>query len=135
MALALLDGTTAASDISVGGQSIKCVLNSIRADIVRDMFEKTTFCSGGWRSRTPGMKQLLFGGVGYAHKGQPHSDPLDYVSSTTGEAWVITIDTGCTLTFTGHSTLVHLGVNAAANSEFAVSGESDGAVTSAWVEA
>lgn len=140
MALSLLDGTSALIDFSIaydgGGSSqssMKCAFNYISADISREFTEKTTFCSSGWRSRQPGMKQVVGHLDGFVSKGTVFSDPLALFATTNAFPFVFTADTGCTLTGSLHAQRDHIGLRAAANSERGLDWESTGAVTSAWV--
>lgn len=140
--LSLLDGTVATIDVSFGygaggtsTTSMKCAFNRISADIVREFTEKTTFCSSGWRSRQPGMKQLIGRLDGFASKGTIYSDPLALFADNTARPFVITVDTGCTLSGNMHAARDHIGLNAAANSERGIDFESTGEVVSAWVVA
>lgn len=133
MAIALLDGTTAAFGFLLATVEQKCHFGYMSFAIAREMFEATTFCSSGWRSRRPGMKQMLFSLAGYLSTGAVYSDPLAAMASTTALAIVVTIHTGCTLTFNGHITGDGGGMRAAGMSDRVMSGESDGVVTSAWV--
>lgn len=134
MALALLDGTNANIDISFGGVSHKCVYNMWSADLDRQFNEQTTFCSTNWKDETPGMRQLTGQAKGFVSKGSALSDPTaSGFTSQTGVAIVLTMDVGCTLTFTGWVGRVHVGVQAALNSEQSVDFRSKGAVTVAWV--
>lgn len=141
MALALLDGTTAAIDMTIavaGGTnqtSLKCAFGYMSADFVREMTEKTTFCSSGWRSRNPGMKQVVGHLDGFVSTGQSYSDPAAMMSGTTPLAFLFTATTSCTLTGNLHVVRDHMGLRAAANSDRGIDWESDGVVTSAWVVA
>lgn len=136
MALKLLDGTAAAFDITINALSYKCLAAYVSADIVREFTERTTFCTtGGWRSRTPGMKQLIGRIDGFLTSGMPISDPSLLFANTTGYAFVITFDTGCTVTGTLHVGRMHMGLRAQANSEEGIDFESDGQVTFVWVVA
>jgi hypothetical protein len=137
MALSLLDGTSAAVDFTIATISYKCIANYLSIDFVRDMFEYTTFCTaGGWRTRTPGMKQGIGRLDGFAAKGVTTIvDPLALFSGSAGSAFVFTVDTGCTLTGTLVVTRDHTGMRAAANSERGIDFETQGAVTSVWVTA
>lgn len=135
MALSLLDGTSAAFDFTTSALSWKCKANYCSADINRDMLERTTFCSGaGWRERIPALKQVLGRLEGFIGKGgNAADDPMYLFSSNNAPAFVMTFDTGCTLSGSMHATRLHLGIRAAQNSELALDWESTGAVTSAWV--
>lgn len=134
MALSLLDGTSAAVDFTIATISYKCIANYLSLDFVRDMFEYTTFCGTGWRTRTPGMKQGIGRLDGFAAKGVPTIvDPLALFATTLGSAFVFTVDTGCTLTGTLIVNRDHTGMRAAANSERGIDFETQGAVTSVWV--
>lgn len=133
MALVILNGTTASADISFATVSLKCAFSYMSFDFVREMFEQTTFCSSGWRSRIPGMKQLLGRLDGFATTGAAFSDPLAYMTTTVPVAIVATLDTSCTLTFSGFVNRSHVGLRAAGASEAGLDFESTGAVTSAWV--
>jgi len=77
MALSLLDGTNAAIDmvitIASATNSVKCSFGYMSADVVREFTEKTTFCSSGWRSRQPGMKQVVGHLDGFVSKGAAKS--------------------------------------------------------------
>jgi hypothetical protein len=144
MALQILDGTTAATEITLGvrstyggsagaGVSLKCVLTYISMDVIREMFEQTTFCSSGWRSRIPGMKQMIGRADGFDAKGAVHCDPLLYFANNYPQAMVYTADTSCTLSSDVFINRRHSGMRAAGNSEAGYDIESFGAVTSAWV--
>lgn len=134
-AFAIIDGSNANADISIATQSHKCWASYFSADIVRDFTEQTTFCTSGWRSRQPGLKQLLGTIDGFLPSGATAVSPGSYFTSTTAAAYVLTADTGCTFTFSGHAGRMHAGLRAALNSEFALNFESAGAVTTAWVVA
>lgn len=132
MALVLLNGSTATIDISIASNSYKCLFTYVSADFNREFTEATTFCNSGWRSRTPGMRQVTGRGEGFLGKGTAPCDPSLNFTDQVGVAIVITYDTSCTLSFTGHVSNVHTGIRAAANSEFAVSFESTGSCTTSW---
>jgi hypothetical protein len=140
MALTLLDGTNANIDfaVAVSGSnttSFKCAFGYMSADMVREMSEKTTFCSEGWRARQPGMKQLVGHLDGFVSSGAVYSDPTIMMSTTTPLAFVFTADTSCTLTGDLHVVRDHMGLRAASNSDRGIDWESSGPVTSAWVVA
>lgn len=140
--LALLDGTTAATDITIApgtsyiaqgtAISVKGVLGYISHDIVREMFEQTVFSSGGWRQQISGMKQLIGRADGYESKGATYSDPLLYFANNFPCGFVYTADTSCTLTYLGFISRRHSGMKAAGNSEAGFDIASFGAVTSSW---
>jgi len=135
MALSLLDGSNGNIQVTINSVAFQCVINRWSADIVREFTEKTTFCSGGWRSRDPGMKQLIGRMDGYLSKGIAASDPLALIAADTvsGLAFTLQADTGCYLSGSCHIGLSHVGTNAQLNSEMGVGFESDGEVTSVWV--
>lgn len=138
MALALLDGSNAAIDVNFsipGGSatSFKNIAAVWTARINRDFTEATTFASGGWRSRTPGMRQLIGSLAGFASKGWAGADPLVLMSLQAAIAIVLTADTGCTYTFTGHVGSDETTLVAAANSGRIITFESVGVVVTAWV--
>jgi hypothetical protein len=81
------------------------------------------------------MRQLTGRAEGYASKGVAYSDPSLNMTSQTGVTIVLTADTSCSFTFVGHVSRAHVGMRAAANSEFALDFESAGATTTAWVVA
>jgi hypothetical protein len=131
--LSILDGSNANIDLSLDGNSYKCVFNFWTADIVRAFTEATTFCSSGWRSRVPGLKQLVGHAQGYASKGQAISDPSALIAEQSGIPIVLTADTGCTFSFTGHVSRSRTSFRAAENSDAGLDFESTGPVTVAWV--
>lgn len=133
MALSLLDGTGASVDFTIGGTSVKCIFGYMAFSVGREMLEATTFCTSGWRSRKPGMKQAVVSLAGYASKGVGYSDPLAAMANQTGLSFVATFDTSCTIAFTGHVVNDASGIRAAAMSDRTMSLESDGTVTSSWV--
>lgn len=133
MALSLLDGTGASVDFTIAGSSVKCIFGYMAFAVGREMLEATTFCTSGWRSRKPGMKQGVVSLAGYASKGVTYSDPLTMMSNQTGLSFVATFDTSCSLAFTGHAVNDAMGIRAAGMSDRTLSIESDGAITSAWV--
>jgi hypothetical protein len=139
MALELLEGTTAAIDLTVefGGTpaSLKAAFNYISARMQRGFFDQTTFASDGWVSETCGMRQCLIHADGYASKGTPFSDPLELFSDNVPRAVVFTADTGCTITGDYLAASDGIGMRAAANSDRGIDLRSRGAVTSAWVVA
>jgi hypothetical protein len=135
MALQLLDGSNGNIVVTINSLPFTCVINRWSADIVREFTEKTTFCSAGWRSRDPGMKQLVGRIDGYLSKGIAGSDPLALIAAdtVTGLPFTLQADTGCFLSGTCHIGLYHAGSNAQLNSEMSIGFESDGAVTSTWI--
>lgn len=136
MAISLLDGTVSAFNFTIAASTSAqwpCVSNYMSCDLVREFFEQTTFCSSGWRSRTPGLKQLIGRIDGYANKGFAYSDPSVLFATTAGFAFVATFDTGCTFTGTLQAARFHVGLHAGAQSEMGLDFESTGAVTVAWV--
>ena len=133
MALSKLDGSNTNIDVSVGGNSLRCWTNFWSANIVRDFTEATTFCDSGWRSRTPGFKQLVGRISGIAAKGVAGTNPATYMASSSTMAFVLTADTGCSFTFDGHVGNVGVAFLASQNSTFGLDYESAGAVTTVWV--
>lgn len=137
MALDLLDGTVAALDFTTGedDDSWKCVANYVSADLGNELFDFTTFCSTGWRKRTRGMKQLIGRIAGFLSKGDPVSNPSTLFAGTGPTPFVMTFDTGCTVTGDLQPRNIHAGMAAAGASELGLDWESYGAVTFAWVTA
>jgi len=133
MALALLDGTDATIDIQLNSVSYKGIMGQWVARMGREFFEQTTFASGGWRSRVPGLKQVTGSMAGFNSKGSAASDPLALFANQTPYAGVFTSTTGCTLTGTFHEQSDSVSEIAAGVSGRAIDFESYGAVTSAWV--
>lgn len=138
MPLTLLDGTTAAVSMKIGSAQpptveYNCSMRYLSADIVRDFTEATTFCQSGWRTRTPGMKQLVGRMDGYASKGDPSSGAGILTASTVPLNFIFTLDTLCTFTGAMHVGREHFGIQAAAQSERGIDWESAGVVTIAWV--
>lgn len=132
MAITILDGSNVNVDIALGSVSYKCVANYWSADIVREFTEATTFCTTGWRSETPGLKQLIGHMDGFASTGFAGSDPLALFSSQTGVSFALTATTGCAFVGTCHMARDHTGIRAAQNSERAIDFRSKGAVSTAW---
>jgi hypothetical protein len=136
MALALLDGSTAAVDFTSGASPVswKCVVSYMSFDLGRRMEDRTTFCTtGGWAQGVPTMKQGAIRLDGFLSTGATYSDPILLFSSTAAVAFVATFHTGCTMTGNMHATGFHAGMRAQGASEMGVSAVTDGAVTSAWV--
>jgi hypothetical protein len=138
--LALLDGTTAAIDMTLAFSgtnqvSVKCAFNRISARMNRGFTDRTTFCSTGWVEEIPGMKQLLISLAGYASKGTPYSDPLALFSDNVPRPFLFTADTSCTLSGNAHAASDGVDLVAAANSGRGIDLRSTGPVTSAWVVA
>lgn len=133
MALSIIDGTNANIDISIGASSIKCVAGAFSAKIGREFFEQTVFCSGMWVKRQPGRMQLTGMASRFASKGAAYSDPLAFMTSSTAIAFVLTADTSCTYTFSGHVSSDDMTFVAAANATGGIAYESYGAVVTAWV--
>jgi hypothetical protein len=138
MALALLDGSTAAFDFTTGASPVswKCVASYFSFDLGRRMEDRTTFCTtGGWASGVPTMKQGSIRIDGFLSTGATISDPFLLFSSTTAVAYVATFNTLCTITGNLHAVGFHAGMRAQGASEMGVSAVTDGAQTSAWVTA
>lgn len=141
MSTTIIDGSNGNILVTLDGIEFKCVINRWSADIVREFTEKTTFCSGGWRSRDPGMKQLIGRMDGYLSKGFAGSDPLALITADNstdnpgGIPMVLKADSGCMLSGNCHVSLSHLASAAQLNTEAGVGFESDGPVTSIWVVA
>jgi hypothetical protein len=149
MALQLLDGTSAVFDFqtdvnstdlnaanTVGGampaatsanfDSWKCAAGYLSLDITREMLERTTFCTGGWRGRVPALKDLQGRLEGFSSKGAKISDPLYLFATTKGVPTIVTIDTGCTISAEIMASRHHTGVRAAQNSEMGLDFVQDG---------
>lgn len=136
MALQLLDGTNATIDISFNAISYKCVASYWSADLDRQFFESTVFCSGGWVDEIGGKKQLIGRMDGFASSGYAGSDPLALFNTSfqsTGFPFVLTANTGCYISGNANASRVHTGMRAALQSEFAIDFKSKGAVTTVWI--
>lgn len=131
MALALLNGSQSTIDVSLDATSIKCIAGRWFAQIVRGATSATTFCNNGWVAETPGSLQLIGRIDAFASKGVAYSDPLLYVTKATAVAFILTADTGVTLTFSGHVYEDSMEVVAAANQGRSIGFRSTGAVVSA----
>lgn len=137
MAVALLNGTSAATTLTAGGTDFSGTLGYISMDFVSEMFEQTVFGQSGWRGRIRGLKQLIGRGDGYESTGAAYSDPLAYFGTSGGAvntptAFVYTATTSCTITFSGFVTRRHSGMRAGATSEAGYDIESFGPVATAW---
>ncbi len=135
MSMALLDGTSAVFSLVIGTQEYKCMANYISADIGNELFEQTTFCTSGWRSRIRGLKQMVGRLAGFMFKGVAHADPLVLFAGSTYIAFIMTFDTGCILSGNLQPRNQHMGMAAAGNSELGLDFESYGIVGSSWVVA
>lgn len=133
MSLSLIDGSNGNIDLSIAGNSYKGILGYFTANVSRSFMNYTTFSSGGWIEERPGQKQLTGRGDGYIPKGVTQADPSILISSTATQAYVLTFETGCTATFSGHCGNFQLGVQAMAGTQFSIDFRSSGAVTFAWV--
>lgn len=142
MALALLDGTTAAVDAAfdVDGAgatataSLKCMFRSLVVDIQQDSFSYVTFCSANWEENRASIKRAVFGMTGYVGKGVTYAAPGSLMSATVAAATLtFTFDTSCTIVFNPLFKSDQNAINAFGDSARAVSGVSNGAVTVAWV--
>lgn len=133
MAYLFLDGTNANIDATFATNSARSIAGVWSARIAREFFERTVFASGIWKQRQPGMMQLT-GVLGkFVTKGGPLSDPLALMVTTAPIAMVLTADTSCSYSFTGHVGSDDQTVVAAANAYGAIAYESYGTVTTAWV--
>lgn len=135
MALALLDGTTAAVDFTTGSSPVswKGVANYVSADLGNELFEQTTFNSSGWRARIRGLKQVVGRIAGFLSTGVTISNPMTLFSGSGPTAFVMTFHTGCTATGDLQPRNHHSGMQAAGNSEMGLDFESYEDVTFAWV--
>lgn len=135
MALALLDGTAASIDFTTGATPVswKGIASYMSIDIGNELFEQTTFNSGGWRARIRGLKQGVGRLAGFLNTGVAVSDPLVLFASSGPTAFVGTYFTGCTLTGSLQPRNYHAGMAAAGNSEMGLDFETYNSVTSAWV--
>jgi hypothetical protein len=133
MAVVILTGSLSATDISLGGASVKCGFARIACQFTRGSTSSTTFCTSGWVSEIPGMRQAAGSIVGYAVKGVAWADPLVWVTASAPIAAVLTADTGCHIDMNINVFSDGIDLVAAANSSRGVDFRSDGAVTSTWV--
>jgi hypothetical protein len=135
MALALLDGTMAATAFTTGATPVAWtnVASYVSADMGNEMFEQTTFGNSGWRQRIRGLKQIVGRIAGFLSTGLAISDPMALFASSGATAFVMTFHTLCTLTGSLQPRNYHAGMQAAGNSEMGLDFESYGPVTSAWV--
>lgn len=142
MALKLLDGTTAAIDITskilvadASETSMKCIASQVSFTFRRPTTPKTTFCGTGWASGTPGNKQMFAVVGGFMSTGADYSDPLAFFTEQTGVAFTLTADTGSTVTGTWIETEDASTLIAAANSGRSMAFESQGVVSTTWIVA
>jgi hypothetical protein len=139
MALALLDGTTAAVDftskLTTGGSltSFKCIANRLALIIQRATTDRFTFCSGGWAQPVAGIRAGFGRLDGFASKGAPISDPLALIAVDDPLDFVFTVDTLCTLSGKLIAVQDGAGVQALGESTRGIDFRTYGAVTSAWV--
>lgn len=131
MALGLLHGSLATIDVSLDATSTKCIWGRWFAQFVRGATSITTFCSGGWIEERPGQIQMIGRLDGFASTGTAYSDPLVYITKATPVAFILTADTGKTLTFSGNVFEDSWEVVAAANAGRSIGFRSTGAVVSA----
>jgi hypothetical protein len=133
MAVAILTGSLSTTDINIGAVSVKCGFARVAMQITRGATSSTTFCTSGWVSEVPGMKQGVGSIIGYVTTGAAWSDPLVWVTAAAPVAYILTATTSNTLS--GNINVFSDGVDlvAAANSSRGVDFRTDGPVTSAWV--
>lgn len=136
---ALLNGTTAIIDVSMAigsgsgsPTSVKCQFRRWMARITQEMFEQTSFCSGSWRARIPGLRQLIGRLDGYMSIGNVGSDPLAYFQNTLPAPFVLTATTSATISGNAWVTSDENSIEAAANSSRAVDFESYGPCLTSW---
>lgn len=97
MALQLLDGTSAAVNLTIDYQAYECHLNNLAVEFNRQTFQMVTFCSSNWETSVSGMKNMLFVGTGFLAKGDAASKLGQYMLDD-DHVWVVaTFDTGCTV--------------------------------------
>lgn len=138
MALSLLDGSNTNIDVQFGIGvanalvSFKCFSSMVSVRTHRDFTERTTFCSGGARSRTPGMKQIFIHLEGFGSEGSAGSDPSALFANTTGVPFVVTADTGATWTGNCHAADDISTIQAAANHNRGIDLESTGTWVVVW---
>lgn len=135
MAVQIITGSNANIDISIANTSVKCAFASWSFTLTRGATSATTFCSSGWVSEIPGMKQGVGSLIGYSTKGVAYSDPSIWVTSASSLAVILTADTNCSFTMSANFFSDGADLVAAANSARGVSFRSDGVVTTAWVVA
>lgn len=138
MALALLDGTSAAVDFTVPSTptgtpvSLKCLASDISIVYRRPTTSKTTFCSASWVTPTPGIRQG-FGHIGgFVSTGIALSNPLVLFNNDLALPFVFTADTGNTITQNMVVTQDMLGVRALAEFARGIDFETSGAPTILW---
>lgn len=100
MALQLLDGTDASVDLSLAGNSLRCIINAMEYRSVRGFQDATTLCSGKWVSELPGRNQDFITVTRFASKGTTISDLSAFMTSTAAAAVVFTLGAGVTKTGT-----------------------------------
>lgn len=141
MALALLNGTTAAFDFTLaatsGGSptSIKCIAHSVSLVLRRGSFEQVTFCSSGWRVPTPGFRGGYLHVDGFVATGSAIADPLIQFYVDAACPFVMTMDTGTTMTGSALQTQGALSARAFAEFLTGTDYETSGVVTKVWVVA
>lgn len=141
MAYTLLDGTNANIDImtavpatpTVADKSLKCLAGSVSFTFRKSTTRKTTFCSSGWVSSTPGDKQMFAVVGAFMSKGDVLADPLVLFNTQLDLNFILTSDTGCTIQGKWIETEDAGTLVAAQNSGRSLAFESQGAVTTTWV--
>lgn len=132
MALVLLNGTSAVPSVSVSSTTLDCQFGAWRAVTSSQKFDQRTFCSGGYRVSTKGIKAVDVACAGFLGKGVASADPLLYFGAATGVACIWQADTGCTLTGSFHIDPA-FGIVAAGGSEESFACESTGTFSTTWV--
>lgn len=105
--------------------SWKCMANYLSLDITQEFLIRTTFCSGRWVGRTPGLRDINGMLDGFLSQGALISDPLYLFSTAKGIPWIATINTGMTISGCIMAGRNHIGMRSFQNSEQGVSFATD----------
>lgn len=77
--------------------SWKCMANRLSLTISQEFLIRTTFCTGRWVGRTPGLRDINGVLDGFMSQGALISDPMYMFSTVKGIPWIATINTGLTI--------------------------------------
>jgi hypothetical protein len=133
MALSIITGSLATTDMTIATVSVKCAFGRMALQFVRGGFRTTTFCSASWVEEVGGEIQGVGSLLGYTTKGWASASPLAWITAPAPIAFVMTADTSCTLTGLLNVFSDGLDLVAQANSGRNVDFRTSNTVAAAWV--
>jgi hypothetical protein len=132
MSLSTINGKDGTADFTIGGLSYRTILDAMEFEEITEMTNSDVFSIEGVADQDPGRSQIAFSIGGLGKKGGPQAGPIQG-SAAQNVAIVMTISTGCTLSFSANVTRGTFTRLVNSNARMSARGLSKGTYAFSWV--